>query len=130
MNVILIKECISSSHGEQYNGWRKEQTKIWCNILIVITKYNKLNLEVKLLIFDSSTLVYKLLCSATVILYFLRYQSRDAFIWLGSFLSSGQKLMSSGVAIALSLWAFSKKVVVVEHLCQDPDYPDIIFTFE
>ena len=61
INVMLIKECISSSYGEQYGGWRKEQTKNWCDILIVITKYGKLFLEVKLLTFDSFTLLYKLL---------------------------------------------------------------------
>ena len=34
---MLLKECISS-YGEQYGGWRKEQTKNWCDILIAVTK--------------------------------------------------------------------------------------------
>ena len=37
---MLIKECISF-YGEQYSGSRKEQTKNWCDILMVVTKYNK-----------------------------------------------------------------------------------------
>ena len=49
---MLIKESISSSHGEQYGGWRKEQSKNWCDILTIITKYSKLSSEEKLLIFD------------------------------------------------------------------------------
>ena len=68
---MLIKESISSSHGEQYGGWRKEQTKNWCDILIVITKYCKLSLEVKLLIFYCFTLLYKLLYSATAGYYYI-----------------------------------------------------------
>ena len=68
---MLIKECISYSYGEQYGGRKKEQTKNWCDILIVITKYSKLFLEGKLLIFDSSTLLYKLLYSATATYYYI-----------------------------------------------------------
>ena len=36
---MLIKEYISSFHGEQYDGWIKDQTKNWCDILIAVTKY-------------------------------------------------------------------------------------------
>ena len=38
---MLIKKCISSFHGEQYGGWRKEQTKNWYDVLIVVRRYNK-----------------------------------------------------------------------------------------
>ena len=38
---MLIEECKSSFHGEQYGGWRKEKTKNWCDVLIVVTKCNK-----------------------------------------------------------------------------------------
>ena len=105
INVILIKECISSSHGEQYGSWRKEQTKNWWDILIVITKYSKLSLEIKLLIFDCFALLYKLLYIATAACYYIIFTKisvYDTCVWLGSFLSFGQKFMGSGVAIGLS----------------------------
>ena len=38
---MLIKERISSFHGEQYGGWRKGQTKNWYDVLMVVRKYNK-----------------------------------------------------------------------------------------
>ena len=90
-----IKEYVSSSYGEQYGGWRKKQTKNWCDILIVIAKYNKVPIRC----YISCYIVLQLLA---IILYLLRYQSGDAYIWLGSFLSFGLKLMSSGIAIGLS----------------------------
>ena len=42
---MLIKECKSSFHGEQYDGSRKKQTKNWCDALIVVTKYNKFRIK-------------------------------------------------------------------------------------
>ena len=45
INGMLIKECRSSFLGEQYDGWRKKQTKNWCDVLIVVTKYNKFRIK-------------------------------------------------------------------------------------
>ena len=42
---MLIKECTSSFHGEQYGGWRKEKTKNWYDVLIAVRKYNKFRLK-------------------------------------------------------------------------------------
>ena len=38
---MLIKERISSFHGEQYGGSRKGQTENWYDVLMVVRKYNK-----------------------------------------------------------------------------------------
>ena len=42
---MLIKECRSFFHGEQYDGWRKKQTKNWCDVLIVVAKCNKFRIK-------------------------------------------------------------------------------------
>ena len=80
INVMLIKECVFSSHGETMvvDGRNK-----LLDILIVATKYSKLRLEVKLLLlialccYISCYIVLQLL---VIILYLLRYQSGGACV--------------------------------------------------